>query len=141
MTLLSNAIAARDRAQRDLDDTLDRHEREGRRQLNDEQAAEIDELIERRDDLEARVDRHTKDAARKAEADSAAARYAPRASIGHESGTYTGSPTGPSFFRDVVASQRGDWRAAERLARHHREQQVVDGRERRDLSSSAGAGG
>jgi HK97 family phage major capsid protein len=51
--------------------------------------------------------------------------------------TYHPGPSSPSFFKDLIYAQRGDFGAAQRLARNNSEV----GLEARALSSGAGAGG
>ena len=130
---LDRVLAAAQRGKRDLtpaeSDTFDRL------------VAEVRRYDDEADQAELRINELTVQEQREA----AAARA--RVETGHtglqrayvnDAAVYHPGPGSPSFFRDLHAAQRGDWQAAERLARNN---QAVGMRELRAGSTSAGAGG
>lgn len=134
--IISELIQRRDAKMRARKEFIDRIEP---KDFTEAREAEVDGMSAEIDMLNARIDELTQQDARVKRAAESAVQLGFRG-LGHAGADHVYRPDGgkdsPSFFRDLITSQKGDWNAAERLDRNNR---AV--RESRALSTGAGAGG
>ena len=143
MSYLDKVIERRDAVKVEMDAILEAVAAENRTDLTEDESAKVDALVEESRSLDSKIEKLTAQAAADAkasEARSAVAEVAmPKvggAKVTREARTYT-PESGLSFVKDAFAAKFGnDYAAAERLARHSREEEI----ERRDVGTGNFAG-
>jgi HK97 family phage major capsid protein len=140
MSFLDKVIERRDAVKAEMDAVLEAVAAENRTDLTDEETAKVEALVEESRSLDTKIEKLKAQAeadAKVAEARKAVADVAtPKASVAttsitREERTYR-PDNGTSFVKDAFNAQvRGDFAAAERLARHMKEESV----ERRDVDT------
>jgi len=143
MSYLDKVIERRDAVKAELDEVLEAVAAENRTDLTEDESAKVDTLVEESRSLDSKIEKLTAQAsadAKAAEARSSVAEVAmPKVGgtkVTRENRTY--SPEGEaSFVKDAFAAKfSNDYAAAERLARHTREEEV----ERRAVGTGNFAG-
>jgi HK97 family phage major capsid protein len=143
MSYLDKVIERRDAVKVEMDAILEAVATENRTDLTEDETAKVDTLVEESRTLDSKIEKLTAQAAADAkasEARSAVANFAmPKvggAMVTREARTY--SPEGDaSFIKDAFTAKfSNDYAAAERLARHSREEEV----ERRSVGTGNFAG-
>ena len=143
MSYLDKVIERRDAVKAELDEVLEAVAAENRTDLTEDESAKVDTLVEESRSLDSKIEKLTAQAsadAKAAEARSSVAEVAmPKVGgtkVTRENRTY--SPEGEaSFVKDAFAAKfSNDYAAAERLARHTREEEV----ERRSVGTGNFAG-
>ena len=143
MSYLDKVIERRDAVKVEMDAILEAVASENRTDLTEDESAKVDTLVEESRSLDSKIEKLTAQAAADAkasEARSAVANFAmPKvggATVTREARTY--SPEGDaSFVKDAFTAKfSNDYAAAERLARHSREEEV----ERRSVGTGNFAG-
>jgi HK97 family phage major capsid protein len=143
MSYLDKVIERRDAVKAELDEVLEAVAAENRTDLTEDESAKVDTLVEESRSLDSKIEKLTAQAsadAKAAEARSSVAEVAmPKVGgtkVTRENRTYT-PESGLSFVKDAFAAKFGnDYAAAERLARHTREEEI----ERRDVGTGNFAG-
>lgn len=140
MSFLDKVIERRDAVKAEMDAILEAVAAENRTDLTDEETAKVETLVEESRSLDSKIEKLKAQAdadakvaeARKAVADVATPKTSvATTSITREERTYR-PDNGASFVKDAFNAQvRGDFAAAERLARHMKEESV----ERRDVDT------
>ena len=143
MSYLDKVIEAREAVKVEMDTILEAVATENRTDLTEDETAKVDALVEESRSLDSKIEKLTAQAvadAKAAEARSAVANVAmPKvggAKVTREARTY--SPEGDaSFVKDAFTAKfSNDYAAAERLARHSREEEI----ERRSVGTGNFAG-
>ena len=143
MSYLDKVIERRDAVKVEMDAILEAVASENRTDLTEDESAKVDTLVEESRTLDSKIEKLTAQAAADAkasEARSAVANFAmPKvggATVTREARTY--SPEGDaSFVKDAFTAKfSNDYAAAERLARHSREEEI----ERRSVGTGNFAG-
>jgi HK97 family phage major capsid protein len=143
MSYLDKVIERRDAVKVEMDAILEAVAAENRTDLTNDESAKVDALVEESRSLDSKIEKLTAQAAadaKAAEARSAVADVAmPKvggAKVISEARTYT-PQSDASFVKDAFAAKfSNDYAAAERLARHTREEEI----ERRDVGTGNFAG-
>jgi HK97 family phage major capsid protein len=144
MSYLDKVIERRDAVKVEMDAILEAVAAENRTDLTNDESAKVDALVEESRSLDSKIEKLTAQAAadakaaeaRSAVADVAMPKVTASAKVISEARTYT-PQSDASFVKDAFAAKFGnDYAAAERLARHTREEEI----ERRDVGTGNFAG-
>jgi HK97 family phage major capsid protein len=145
MSYLDKVIERRDAVKAELDEVLEAVAAENRTDLTEDESAKVDTLVEESRSLDSKIEKLTAQAsadAKASEARSSVAGIAMPAAVGgakvtREARTYSPDNADISFVKDAFAAKfSNDYAAAERLARHTREEEV----ERRSVGTGNFAG-
>ena len=144
MSYLDKVIERRDAVKVEMDTILEAVAAENRTDLTNDESAKVDALVEESRSLDSKIEKLTAQAAADAkasEARSAVAEVAmPKvggAKVTREARTYSPENADVSFVRDAFTAKfSNDYAAAERLARHSREEEI----ERRSVGTGNFAG-
>ena len=143
MSYLDKVIERRDAVKVEMDAILEAVAAENRTDLTEDESAKVDTLVEESRSLDSKIEKLTAQAAADTKAAEARSAYADVAmpkvggtKVTRENRTYT--PEGEaSFVKDAFNAKFGnDYAAAERLARHSREEEI----ERRSVGTGNFAG-
>ena len=144
MSYLDKVIERRDAVKVEMDAILEAVAAENRTDLTNDESAKVDALVEESRSLDSKIEKLTAQAAadakaaeaRSAVADVAMPKVTASAKVISEARTYT-PQSDASFVKDAFAAKfSNDYAAAERLARHTREEEI----ERRDVGTGNFAG-
>ena len=144
MSYLDKVIERRDAVKVEMDAILEAVASENRTDLTEDESAKVDTLVEESRSLDSKIEKLTAQAAADAkasEARSAVANFAmPKvggATVTREARTYSPDNADVSFVKDAFTAKfSNDYAAAERLARHSREEEI----ERRSVGTGNFAG-
>jgi HK97 family phage major capsid protein len=144
MSYLDKVIEARDAVKVEMDAILEAVATENRTDLTEDETAKVDALVEESRSLDSKIEKFKAQAdadAKAAEARSSVANVAmPKvggARVTREARTYSPENSDVSFVKDAFTSKfSNDYAAAERLARHSREEEI----ERRSVGTGNFAG-
>ena len=144
MSYLDKVIERRDAVKVEMDAILEAVASENRTDLTEDESAKVDTLVEESRTLDSKIEKLTAQAAADAkasEARSAVANFAmPKvggAMVTREARTYSADNADVSFVKDAFTAKfSNDYAAAERLARHSREEEI----ERRSVGTGNFAG-
>ena len=144
MSYLDKVIERRDAVKVEMDAILEAVATENRTDLTEDETAKVDTLVEESRTLDSKIEKLTAQAAADAkasEARSAVANFAmPKvggAMVTREARTYSADNADVSFVKDAFTAKfSNDYAAAERLARHSREEEI----ERRSVGTGNFAG-
>ena len=144
MSYLDKVIERRDAVKVEMDAILEAVASENRTDLTEDESAKVDTLVEESRSLDSKIEKLTAQAAADVKASEARASVAnvamPKvggATVTREARTYSADNADVSFVKDAFTAKfSNDYAAAERLARHSREEEV----ERRSVGTGNFAG-